>query len=116
MSDFDFDSPPALHVRLYGRHACEKCNEAGQLLADMHDDFDFYIEKVDIDADPAIREKLNDHVPVITFNGAGRVQTPVTEEKLRRAFRRALQIEEKDAQAAAEAEAELAAQSHPATV
>ena len=96
MSDFDFDSPPALHVRLYGRHGCEKCNEAGRLLETMHDDFDFYIEKVDIDGDLAIREKLNDHIPVVTFNGANRVQMPITEEKLRRAFRKALQIEEKD--------------------
>lgn len=116
MSDFNFDSPPALHVRLYGRQGCEKCNEAGRLLATMHDDFDFYIEKVDIDADLAIREKLNDHVPVVTFNGANRVQMPITSEKLRRAFRRALQIEEKDAQAAAESAAELAAQDHPTTV
>ena len=96
MSDFDFDSPPALHVRLYGRQGCEKCNEAGRLLSTMHDDFDFYIEKVDIDADLAIREKLNDHIPVVTFNGANRVQMPVTEEKLRRAFKKALQIEEQD--------------------
>ena len=116
MSDFNFDSPPALHVRLYGRQGCQKCNEAGRLLETMHGDFDFYIEKVDIDADLAIREKLNDHIPVVTFNGANRVQIPVTAEKLRRAFRRALQIEEKDAQAAAEAQAELAAQNHPTTV
>ena len=116
MSDFNFDSPPALHVRLYGRQGCEKCNEAGRLLETMHGDFDFYIEKVDIDADLAIREKLNDHIPVVTFNGANRVQIPVTPEKLRRAFRRALQIEEKDAQAAAEAQAELATQNHPTTV
>ena len=116
MSDFNFDSPPALHVRLYGRQGCEKCNEAGRLLENLHGDFDFYIEKVDIDADLAIREKLNDHIPVVTFNGANRVQMPITEEKLRRAFRRALQIEEKDAQTAAEAQAELAAQNHPATV
>ncbi len=116
MSDFNFDSPPALHVRLYGRHGCEKCNEAGRLLETMHEDFDFYIEKVDIDSDLAIREKLNDHIPVVTFNGANRVQMPVTPDKLRRAFRRALQIEEKDAQAAAEAAAELNAQTHPMTV
>ena len=116
MSDFKFDSPPALHVRLYGRQGCVKCDEAGQLLETLHGDFDFYIEKVDIDTDLAIREKLNDHIPVVTFNGANRVQIPITEEKLRRAFRRALQIGEKDAQAASEAEAELAAQNHPATV
>ncbi len=96
MSDFTFDSPPPLHVRLYGRTGCAKCNEAGQLLASMHDDFDFWIEKVDIDADLAIREKLNDHIPVVTFNGAHRVQMPVTEDKLRRALKKALQAEEQD--------------------
>ena len=106
MSDFDFDAPPALHVRLYGRHGCEQCNAAGQLLETMHDDFDFYIEKVNIDADLAIREKLNDHIPVVTFNGANRVQMPVTEEKLRRAFRRAQEIEEQDQQSAKEAPVE----------
>ena len=86
------------------------------MLETMHDDFDFYIEKVDIDTDLAIREKLNDHIRVITFNGANRVQIPITAERLRRAFRRALQIEEKDAQTAAEVEAEFAAQGHPTTV
>ena len=96
MSEFSFDAPPPLHVRLYGRAGCSKCNEAGQLLASMHESFDFWIERVDIDADLAIREKLNDQIPVVTINGANRVQMPVTEEKLRRAFKRALQVEAKD--------------------
>ena len=91
-----FDLSQPLHVRLYGRPGCHLCSDAAHLLNTLHGDFDFWVERVNIDDDPAICAKLNDHIPVVTINGANRVQEPVTEEKLRRAFKRALKAEDQD--------------------
>ena len=76
--------------------------EAAALLNTLHSDFDFWVERIDIDQDPAIREKLNDHIPVVTINGGNRVSEPVTEEKLRRAFKKALKAELSDIETSAE--------------
>ncbi|BCM94299.1 hypothetical protein IAD21_06204 [Abditibacteriota bacterium] len=89
-----FDSSQPLHVRLYGRPGCHLCNDAAHLLNTLHSDFDFWVERINIDDDPVILAKLNDHIPVVTINGGNRVQEPVNEEKLRRAFKRALKAEE----------------------
>lgn len=89
-----FDLTQPLHVRLYGRPGCHLCNDAAHVLNTLHGDFDFWVERINIDEDLPIREKLNDHIPVVTINGGNRVQEPVTEERLRRAFKRALKAEE----------------------
>ena len=89
-----FEPGQPLHVRLYGRPDCKLCNEAATLLNSLHSTYDFWVEKINIDDDPAIQEKLQEHIPVATFNGGNRVTVPVTEEKLRRAFRKALRLED----------------------
>ncbi|HEX9997742.1 MAG TPA: glutaredoxin family protein [Abditibacterium sp.] len=91
-----FEPGQPLHVRLYGRPDCHLCNEAAVLLNTMHSEYDFWVEKINIDDDPAIKEKLQEHIPVATFNGGNRVTAPVTDEKLRRAFKKALRLEDKD--------------------
>jgi hypothetical protein len=93
-----FDLSQPLHVRLYGRPGCTLCNDAAHVLNTLHGDFDFWVERINIDDDLPIREKLNDHIPVVTINGGNRVQEPVTEERLRRAFKRALKAEQEDQQ------------------
>ena len=98
-----FDATQPLHVRLYGRPGCHLCNDAALVLKGLHADFDFWVERVNIDEDDAIKSKLNDHIPVVTINGGNRVQEPVTEEKLRRAFKRALKAEDQDSQREAQA-------------
>ncbi len=89
-----FEPGQPLHVRLYGRPDCKLCNEAAQMLNTMHSTYDFWVEKINIDDDPAIKEKLQELIPVVTFNGGNRVTVPVTDEKLRRAFKKALRIED----------------------
>lgn len=91
-----FEPGQPLHVRLYGRPDCKLCNEAAQSLNALHSTFDFWVEKINIDDDPAIQEKLQELIPVVTFNGGNRVTVPVTDEKLRRAFKKALRIEDGD--------------------
>ncbi len=97
-----FDLTQPLHVRLYGRPGCHLCNDAAHLLNTLHGDFDFWVERINIDDDPLVAAKLNDHIPVVTINGLNRVQEPVSEDKLRRAFKRALKAEEEDATRGAE--------------
>ena len=92
-----FDLTQPLHVRLYGRPGCHLCNDAAHLLNTLHGEFDFWVERMNIDDDPIVAAKLNEHIPVVTINGLNRVQEPVSEEKLRRAFKRALKAEEEDA-------------------
>ena len=89
-----FEPGQPLHVRLYGRPDCKLCNEAAQALNKLHDAYDFWVEKINIDDDPAIQEKLQELIPVVTFNGGNRVTAPVSDEKLRRAFKKALRLEE----------------------
>lgn len=90
-----------LHVRLYGKAGCQLCLDAAAALNQLHSEFDYWVEKIDIESDPAIKSKLAEHVPVVTINGSNRVSTSITEEKLRRAFRKAMKLEEKDHAAAA---------------
>jgi glutaredoxin len=98
----NFETPSAfipgqpLHVRLYGKAGCHLCQEAASLLNRFHDEFDFWVEKIDIEQDPAIRERLSEVIPVVTINGTNRVMTAITEEKLRRAFKKAMKLEERD--------------------
>ena len=71
----DFIPGQPLHVRLYGRQGCHLCQDAAQLLSTLHGEFDFWVEKIDIDcrrpvigsaesADPveALRRTMSDEI------------------------------------------------------
>ena len=79
-----------LHVRLYSRPGCHLCEGALQMLETLRDDFDFLLEEVNIDEDPALKDRLGEQIPVITIDGGNRVAGSVTPDKLRRAFSRAV--------------------------
>ena len=96
MNNSNFHAPAPLVVRLYGSASCSQCNEAALLLSALRDEFDFRVEKVDIESDLALREKLKGKLPVVTFGGANRVQMPLTPEKLRRAFKKSAQLTAKE--------------------
>ena len=79
-----------LHVRLYSRPGCELCESALQLVETLRGDFDFLLEEVNIEEDPALKDRLGEQIPVVTIDGGNRVAGSVTQDKLRRAFSRAL--------------------------
>ena len=81
-----------LHVRLYSRVGCHLCENALLELEKLRDEYEFLIEEINIDEDPALKERLGDQIPVITVDGGNRVAGGITEEKLRRAFSKALKI------------------------
>ena len=54
---------------LYGRDECHLCETMrGELLA-LQSEFEFEIEWVDVDADPALEQKYGFFVPVLMYEG-----------------------------------------------
>lgn len=83
-----------LHVRLYSKPGCHLCEDALQQLENLRGDYDFLLEEVNIEDDPALKAKLGEQIPVVTVDGGNRVASTVTPERLRRAFDRALKARE----------------------
>ena len=77
------------HVRLYSKPDCHLCGEAISVLESLRGDFDFWIEKINIEEDPALKDRLARQIPIVTIDGGNRVALRVTEERLRRAFKKA---------------------------
>lgn len=58
-------APGALVVTLYTRAGCHLCDEAKQQMAPLLAEFAAELREVDVDADPALRERYTNDVPVI---------------------------------------------------
>jgi glutaredoxin len=67
-------------ITLYSREGCHLCDVAADLLSRYHLQFDV----VDIDADPELRERYNECVPVVVIDGRERFRGRIDERLLRR--------------------------------
>lgn len=67
-------------IVLYSRRGCHLCDDAAALLARYSLAFD----TVDVDADPALRRRYNECVPVVEIDGKERFRGRVDERLLRR--------------------------------
>ncbi|HUY94430.1 MAG TPA: glutaredoxin family protein, partial [Terracidiphilus sp.] len=56
-------------VVVYSRKGCHLCDVVKETLSKLHGAADFEWLEVDIDADPELREKYNDEVPVVFIDG-----------------------------------------------
>jgi glutaredoxin len=56
-------------VIVYSRKGCHLCDVVKETLSELHGAADFEWREVDIDADPELREKYNDEVPVVFIDG-----------------------------------------------
>lgn len=56
-------------VVVYSRSGCCLCDVVKETLAAMRAEADFQWHEVDIDADPDLRRKYNDEVPVVFIDG-----------------------------------------------
>jgi len=56
-------------VVVYSRAGCCLCDVVKETLAAMRAEADFQWREVDIDADPELRRKFNDEVPVVFIDG-----------------------------------------------
>jgi len=65
---------------LYTRAGCCLCDEAKRIL----ESHGVAIEEIDIDADPRLRDRYNEHVPVVMIDGRERFRGRVDERLLKR--------------------------------
>ncbi len=56
-------------VIVYSRSGCHLCDIVKETLAQMQGRADFQWREVDIDADPQLRQKYNEDVPVVFIDG-----------------------------------------------
>ncbi len=56
-------------VVVYSREGCHLCEVVKETLARLQGDAEFAWREVDIDADPQLRQKYNDEVPVVFIDG-----------------------------------------------
>lgn len=56
-------------VVVYSRKGCHLCDVVKETLAQLESAAEFRWREVDIDADPELRQKYNDEVPVVFIDG-----------------------------------------------
>ena len=56
-------------VLVYSRKGCHLCDVVKDQLAELEDKHEFHWREIDIDADPELRQKYNDEVPVVFIDG-----------------------------------------------
>ncbi|AOV17267.1 glutaredoxin [Acidihalobacter aeolianus] len=52
-------------LTLYHREGCHLCEQMVYALAPLSQELDFVVEPVDIDNDPALRQRFNEKIPVL---------------------------------------------------
>jgi glutaredoxin len=80
---------PALHVCLYTRRVCRSCDTTRAMIEQLRGEWQFSLEIVDVDSDPALSESVGCSVPLVTVNGGNQVAVRIDEDRLRRALQRA---------------------------
>lgn len=73
-------------VTLYSRAGCHLCDEARAVIQRVCADVGTTYTEVDIDADPQLRERFTDEVPVTYVDGRQHDFWRVSEERLRAAL------------------------------
>ena len=71
---------PPIDIVLYTRRNCCLCDEAKTLL----EKYNVLVREVDIDADPELRQRYDQCVPVVAIDGQERFRGRINEVLLRR--------------------------------
>ncbi len=79
-----------LELRLYTRPGCHLCEDAAGLLRRLQAETPFELREVNVDQDPALRERYGEQIPVIESQGRVIARAPIVERRLREVVRRAL--------------------------
>jgi hypothetical protein len=75
-----------VRVTLYSRQGCHLCDDARAVIAGVCADLGEGFEEIDVDADPDLRERFGDEVPVTYVDGKQHDFWRVSEERLRAAL------------------------------
>lgn len=78
-----------VQVTLYTRDGCHLCEDAAAALATLARELLIEVLPVDIDADPALKQRFNDVAPAIAVAGQVVTSAPVDIEAVRQAIRQA---------------------------
>jgi glutaredoxin len=78
--------PDAIHARVLSRPGCHLCDKAGDLLTILSREIPLDYEVVDIDGDPALRDRYDQRVPVILVGDEAICEGRVTLTGLRSAL------------------------------
>src|SRR5262245_39675954 len=80
-------SVPLREVVMYTRQGCHLCDDAWEVLESGRRRFRFTLQRVDVDADPALAARYGSEVPVVAVDGRvyfrGRVNTVLLDRLLR---------------------------------
>ncbi|HEY5611114.1 MAG TPA: glutaredoxin family protein [Thermoanaerobaculia bacterium] len=81
---------PPVEIVIYSRRDCHLCDEAKSAIDGARTRFRLEIDvrEVDIDLDPALRERYNDEVPVVFVAGKKAFKIRVDPEQLAERVRR----------------------------
>lgn len=75
-------------VTIYTRPGCHLCDEAKAAIHASGCDGEFSLEEVNIDEDPALRERYGSDIPVISINGVKAFKHRVDPGEFKRKLRR----------------------------
>jgi glutaredoxin len=82
----DDDSPP-LPILVYSREGCGCCVKAKEILDGLGAKYRVDVQEVDVDADPALRDRYGLEVPVVAVAGKVRFRGKVDPRLLERLLR-----------------------------
>jgi glutaredoxin len=72
-------------ITLYGRQGCHLCEDARRIIEKVASDLGVSWREIDIDTDPALREKYGEMIPVTLVDGVQHDYWRVDESRLRAA-------------------------------
>jgi glutaredoxin len=76
-------------VRLYTRPNCHLCEEARREMLSAGCADEFFLEEINIDDDPGLKQAYGQHIPVITINGREAFRHRLTAAAFRELIRQA---------------------------
>lgn len=77
-------------VTLYTKRDCPLCDEAAATLRALAAEIGFSLTEVDVEADPVLRARYGQSVPVIAIEGREVMRAPLEPAAVRAALRRRL--------------------------
>ncbi|HEX8847870.1 MAG TPA: glutaredoxin family protein [Pyrinomonadaceae bacterium] len=82
--------PTKAQVILYTRPGCHLCEEAKEEMRAAGFEDDYVLEEINIESDPALRERYGWEIPVILINGVKAFKYRLTADEFRQKLRRHL--------------------------
>jgi len=80
-------TPPPPELVLYSRADCHLCEQMKGIVQQVATEYPVRLKEIDIDADPALRERYNEEVPVLFVDGRKAFKYRVTARELRARLR-----------------------------